>query len=141
MSLAGVKPYAVTRMRALGYTEWPGFDFSEIPKTALNRSFHVEAGDAQAVGDHDQQSQDVEMAFTVRIFRAPSGKPGTLIDEAIAIGDTVISAFLKASNRTTQTQIKNVSFDSMAVKPLNDENDNGVVAEIAFRALVIISTI
>jgi hypothetical protein len=128
-------------MRALGYTEWPGFNFVDIPKTALNRSFNVQVGDARSSDTHDQQSQDAEMDFVVRIFRAPDGKPGEVIDETIALSDTVISAFLKAANRTTQTEIKNVFFDSLTVKPLNDENDNGVVAEIAFRALVIISTL
>jgi hypothetical protein len=129
-------------MRALGYTEeWTGFDFQNIPKTALNRTFHLETGDTRGDGPADQQSQDVETDFVIRIFRAPSGKPGTLIDQGVAGGEAVIMDLIKVANRTTQAGFKNVSFDYMSSKPLNDENDNGVITELGFNAMVILSTL
>jgi hypothetical protein len=142
MSLTNVKPWIRTRMRALGYQdEWKGFDFENIPKTALNRTYHIETGDAVGDGEADQQTQDVEFAFIVRIFRAPNKNPGGLIDDGVSSGQAVIQDLIKVANRTTQSGFKNVSFDYLSSKPLNDENDNGVITEIGFKAMVILSTL
>lgn len=140
MSVSSVKAYARARLAALGYTEWcDGFNWANIPVTKLDTSFHVELEAARGVSNN-QDYQAIEASFVVRLFRAPTRTPKGLIDTATEAGDGVISDFLAAANRTTQTGLKNVRFDTMTIEPLDDSNDNGVIIRIAFTALVLIST-
>lgn len=140
MSLASVKTYARARMVALGYTEWSdGFNYHNIPAQRLGDVFHVEFGTASGSAQH-HDCQEIEVPFTVRLFE-PTGKdPKTLIDRAVAATDAVLAEMLAATNRLTQSGIKNVRFDTMTIEPLDDSNDNGVIAKISFSALVIVST-
>lgn len=140
MSIAGVKAYARTRMLSLGYTEWTdGFNFANIPATQLNSRFHVELGRSTGI-KNNQQCQDIETEFTVRLFKTATSDPKRLIDSAAVIADTVIADLISASNRLTQTEIKTVRFNSMAIEPLDPSNDNGLTIRMIFTALVIIAT-
>ena len=140
MSIAGVKTYARARMRSLGYTEWmDGFNFANIPSTLLNSRFHVALGDSIGISNN-QDNQTIESEFTIRIFRQGTADPKTSIDTATTSADTVITDLLRASNRLTQTEIKNVRFNSMAIEPIDVSNDNGLIVRMSFTALVIIST-
>lgn len=140
MSIQGVRAFVRTRMQALGYTEWnDGFNWRNIPSTLLDQSFHVELNPSVGISNN-QDSQDIETQFTVRIFRAPNREPNQLVDTATGLADTVIADLLRASIRTTQVELKNVRFNSMTVEQLDVSNDNGIVVTMVFTALVIIST-
>lgn len=140
MSLLGVKLYARTRMRALGYTEHTdGFNWKNIPSTKLDKAFHVELGEARGLSNN-QDSQDIDAPFTIRAFQAPRLGAKNLIDTGVSMADTIIADLLMASNRLTQTEIKTVRLNTVAVEPLDESNDNGIVVKINFTALVIIST-
>lgn len=140
MSIASVKAYARARLSALGYTEWTdGFNWQNIPKTLLENRFHVELQPSVGISNN-QDHQTIETQFTVRIFKAPTRDPKTLIDTGAGLADTVIADLLLASNRLTQTGIKTVRFNSMAVEPFDTSNDNSLVVVMVFTALVIIST-
>ncbi len=139
--ISDVKTYARTLMRGLSYVEWTdGFNFEDIPNTLLNSRFHVELGDASSKSINND-NDEILMPLTVRSFLQATGDPKKLIDQGALKGDTIITSFLKASNRTLQTGIKNVLFRSMKVLPLASSNDNGVIIEVRFDVLVIVSTI
>lgn len=138
--IADVKAYARTRLRALGYTEWSdGFNFVNIPRTKLDTAFHLDLGDAIGVSNN-QDNQVIDVALTVRLFRAAARDPKSLIDVGVAAADVVICDFLSAANRLTQTGVQNVAFDAVVVEPLDETNDNGVIIKMQFTMLVIIGT-
>ncbi len=137
--IADVKGYARARMVALKYVEWSdGFNFKDIPKNSLNKSFHVELTEASGSGNI-QDNQDIAVPFTVRIFSAATGDPKAKIDADLARTDTVIAEFVKAANRLTQAVVKTVTFVRMQVEPLDRSNDHGTIIKIEFKALVILS--
>ena len=138
--ISGVKTYVRARLLSLGFTEWTdGFNFSNIPKTKLESSYHVELGVSTGTAVN-QDNQHIETPFAIRLFKAPTLRPKALIDSGIIVADTVIADLIKAENRLTQTEIKNVWFNNMAIEPLDDSNDNGLIIKIDFTALVIIGT-
>ena len=139
--IADVRTYARARLDSLGYTEWTdGFNFKNIPSTLLDTRYHLELLPVRGVSD-SQQSQVMEAPVTVRLFKAAVRDARQTIDDGVSVGDTVIYEFLKASNRTSGASLKNVRFDSMAIEPLDETNDNGVIIKIDFTCHVEISTI
>lgn len=137
--ISGALAYCRARMKALGRSEWDDPNFETLPHTRLSASYHLELGDAQSVSvAHDHQL--VNVPVTLRVPYAPTRKPTALADEAIAFADKVIVEFVKAQNRLNQEVIKNVTFNTMAVEPLNESDDNSVILKIVFNTLVIIST-
>lgn len=139
--ISDVKAYARARLNALGYKEWrDGFNFENIPRTLLDKSYCVELGVAVGLKD-TQDSLDIDAPFTVRIFMKPRRESKGLIDEAIERADEIIFDLMAAVNRVTGTGgLKNIRFDTMTIEPLKDSNDNGVIAKITFAAHVIIPT-
>lgn len=139
--ITSVRTYARARMNALGYKEWSdGFNSENIPRTKLDAAYHIETGVVRGTGIH-QNNQDIEVPFTIRFFKAQGRDPKALIDQAETAADTVIAAFLKATNRLVNTNPKNISFQTFTLEPLADSNDNGVIVKIEFTALVVISTL
>jgi hypothetical protein len=139
MSFLSVKQYARARMVGLGFVEWPDVSWRNIPQTRLNDVFHLEHSEARAVvQDHD--SLHVEVPFSVRVFLSQGRDPKSLADEILETAYGVVADFVAAANRLTQSTMKNVQFESMTIEPLDDSNDNGIIAKISFTALVIIST-
>ncbi len=137
--ISTVRAYARERMKGLGYVEWvDGFNFTNIPSTKLDSAFHIETLPCRGVSNN-QAHEVIECPIIVRFFAAPTLRPGALIDTLVAEADAVISDFLGPRN-SYGSGLKNVDFDSAAFKPLNNDNDNGVIAEIGFTMEVIIST-
>lgn len=137
--IADVFTFARARMRVLGFTEWLGGFNRDVPKTQLNTRFHLELGQPTNAGN-DQDNFSIEVPFTVRTFVAPAKNTPPLIDQMIARGDTIIADFVKVLNRQTVAGIKNVQFNTMTVEPLDESNDNGVILQLNFSALVVVST-
>lgn len=140
MSIAAVKTYARARMDALGYTEhYDGFNNENIPSTSLDGAYHVELG--QAVGiSNNQNAQRLQVPFTVRAYFLGGADVKSRIDEAIAEGDDIIAAFIDPTNRLLTSGIHNVAVESFEVVPVNNSNDNSLVAIARFTALVIMDT-
>lgn len=135
-----VKPYARARMKKLGKTEWSdGFNFANIPRTLLDKSFHLELQEAQELSNN-QDNLMVNQPFYLRLFRAQVFKVRDAIDEEAAYLKPVIDEFLAPKNRLTQPRIKNIVLNSVLIEKLDQSNDNGVIVKIAFTALVIRST-
>lgn len=137
--IADVLAYYRRRLRVLGRTEWADPDFKTIPLPRLGTAFHLEVGTTTGVSNN-QDNQVIEVRTTVRVPFTPTRKPTSLIDDAASFGDTILTDFLKASNRLEHAGIKNVLFNSMVIEPLAASNDNGVVLKFEFTTLVIFST-
>jgi len=140
MSLSAVRTYARERVIAsTGREEWNDVSWKNIPRTNLDRYFHVEFLPAFGI-QNNQDNQDIDSGFLIRLFMQPDRYPNEIVDRATELADTVLADILSAGNRTTQLGIKNVRFDNMAIEPLDTSNDNGLVIQMSFTAHVIIST-
>jgi hypothetical protein len=131
--------YARTRLKALGRTEWTDPSFVNIPRPRLGTSFHIVQEVTTGVSNN-QDNQIMEVPITVRLPFAPNRKPTDLADAATQFADVVIADFINPKNRLTQANLKNVVFNTMALDPLDDSNDNGVIVRLLFTVLVVTST-
>ena len=140
MSMSNVLGYARTRMKALGFVEHPDANnFENISRNNLDTAFHLELGTFTRDGEN-QNNMEILAPFTVKFFRGIRRDTNTTRDEVIVKVDTIIDAFIKASNRLTISGINTVVFDSGIVEELSDNNDNAFMITLEFTALVIKST-
>ena len=139
--ISSVKAYARSRLTLLGLTEWiDGFNFQNIPRTLLDEKFHVELGRCIGTGNN-QGGQSIECSLRVNLFMAPTIDPKTLIDDAVVRADTLISDMIMAQNRLTfDTCVKDVKFNALDILPIDASNDNGIIINVDFTVLVIISS-
>lgn len=145
MALEAVKEYVRSRMTALTYIEWTdGFNFTNISSNLLNNRWHMEFGRADAV-KQNQQPLELEWPFTLRIFKAPTIDPRTLIDQTIVSCDAILKDVLKAENRlkfagtSALNSLKNLRFNSLRLEALNETNDNGVIGIMEFSAYIVVN--
>lgn len=138
--IAHVIPYARERLDALGFKEWEdAFNWENVPKTRLAKAYHLTQGAARprkVCHDHTE----MEVPLTIRLFKAPGRNTEALLDDAAELADSVVRDFVAARNRLTQAEIKNVFFNDQSVEPLNESNDNGVVIQLEFTMLGVVST-
>lgn len=132
--------YARARLVALGYREWrEGFNFRNIPRTEMTRTFHIELGDVQGAGA-DHRTITMQVPITVRLFEPGDRASLAVRDACVTKADTTIAAFVLTTNRVTFPGVKTVVLDKMAVEQLDETNDNGAIIKLDFAATVVIST-
>lgn len=132
--------YCRTRLKALGRTEWRDPKFVNIPRPRLDKAFHLTLEPSTGVSNN-QDNQVTHTPVTVRLTYAPSRKPDDIADAATKWAhETVVADFLNPRNRLTQVGVKNVTFNTLAIEPLDGSNDNGVIVRLVFTMLVITST-
>lgn len=144
MSVEVVKSYTRTRMHSLGYTKEhiDAFDDNTIDKAQMNKVYFIELKQmAQRVKTHNRH-YEVRLPFEVHILRAPTKAPIALLDSALVAADAIVSDMTLATNKFaySNTKLKDVRFESMAVEPLAGSNDNSVRVVIRFQALVMFPT-
>lgn len=139
--MGDVLPYFRSRMKVLGRTEWDDPDFETVPKPRLSTAFHLIADNTIQGVSNNQDSQNINCPITLRIFFAPGLKGTRIRDEAMQYADVVLTDLLKAKNRLNWTGVKNVLFKTLRVEPLAESNDNGVILNFEFTAVVMISTV
>src|SRR4051812_13777603 len=123
--IADVFSYARTRLKVLGFGEWPdAFSYDGIPKTQIEKVYHLDLGTVKGVSNN-QRSQLSEVPFTIRLFKTPSKSAIEQRDACVALGDRIINDFISAKNRFNQAGIKNVSFSSLAVEKIAKTNEAG----------------
>lgn len=136
MSLSDVRPFFRTRLDSLGYKEWQdGFAFDNIPQTLLDGSYHIESGTISG-SPVNQRTQSLEYGIVVRVFFRGFRDPAGAIDSAISASETILADILSTSNRVG-TDIKDVLVNSIVPTPLSGTNDNDVILEIDFSAIII----
>lgn len=140
MSLTAARSYLRARAEAVGLREWKdGLNFSNIPSNLINKSFHIESG--QAVGVKlNQHDQEINFSQTVRIFTKGFRDAASGIDSSIAMAEDYIKECVTVSNRVTQTTgIKNVVFENVNFEAVDPSNDNLIVASLTFRIYTVLA--
>lgn len=139
MSLANVRPYFKARALEQGWKEWKdAFNIGNIPATLIDGSFHVEMGDLSQL-KFNQYDLETEFPVTVRYFKKGFKDPQGALDLSIASTENYIRASLKATNRLTGVGIKNVRLVTARWVRYDTSNDNLIMAEMQFTALVILA--
>lgn len=135
MSLETARAYFSARAEAQAYKKhYDGFATNNIPKSSLNKSYHVEAFVFNGVS-HNQTDLNIEASCVVRLFfKGGRDVDSTILDATIA-GDAYLSDVLASENRLTQTKIKNVILNTMTIEPYAESNDNYVVCRMDFTAI------
>lgn len=137
MSLVNVLPFFRTRMDGLGYSEHEdAFNAENIPATILNNSYHLEVGPVVG-GAIPHRTQEAEMPIVLRAFYKGYRSMNDARDDAITESETILCDILASSVRLGVT-VKNIIFDSYQLLPLNESNDNSIILEMSFRAIVIL---
>jgi hypothetical protein len=141
MKSGDVLTYCRARLATLGRVEHvDNFNFDNIPRPRLDKSFHLELGVAGGDGNN-QDNQVSRVPVTIRLPYSPARAVKDIRDAAVVYADTVIASFISPANRLTQTNsIKNVLYNTSALEPLAESNDNGLIVNLNFTMLVITST-
>lgn len=131
MSLVTIKNFFKSEMVSLGFTEHKdGFAFNNIPRSNIDRAFHVELNNVTQDAIV-YPSVQLSVPVTVRVFKRGYLDAVAALDTSHGYGDTIVSHFLEASVAQTHP-IKGLSLASMVFSPQNVENDNSVLTEIVF---------
>lgn len=140
MSVVASRDYLRSRARAVGLKEWSdGFNFSNIPSTIVNNSFHIEPGTGSGV-KLNQEDQEISISHTIRVFIKGYRDVSAAIDSATKMTEDLIKEVVTAKNRLTQPNgIKNVTLDGFNFDASDQTNDNLVVASITFRIFVVLA--
>lgn len=136
MSVAAIKPYFSSKLKAQGYEEWTdGFGDDNIPSTIIDRSFHQRFVSAEGVTT-SQETFEMRVSQTVKVFFKGFNSPAIAIDEAIVASQGLIVSILQIADYKT-AGISGLFFDSFTVEPFDAiENDNLIVAELNFSVIV-----
>lgn len=135
MSLETARAYFSSRAEAQAYKKhYDGFATNNIPKSSLNKSYHVEAFVFNGIS-HNQTDLNIEASCVVRLFFKGGRDVDSTISDATIAGDDYLSDVLASENRLTQTKIKNVILNTMTIEPYAESNDNYVVCRMDFTAI------
>ena len=135
MSLETARAYFSTRAESQAYKKhYDGFATNNIPKSSLNKSYHVEAFVFNGIS-HNQTDLNIEASCVVRLFFKGGRDVDSTISDATIAGDAYLSDVLASENRLTQTKIKNVILNTMTIEPYAESNDNYVVCRMDFTAI------
>ena len=135
MSLETARAYFSSRAEVQAYKKhYDGFATNNIPKSSLNKSYHVEAFVFNGIS-HNQTDLNIEASCVVRLFFKGGRDVDSTISDATIAGDAYLSDVLASENRLTQTKIKNVILNTMTIEPYAESNDNYVVCRMDFTAI------
>jgi len=135
MSLETARAYFSTIAEDLSYRKhYDGFAINNVPKSSLNKSYHVEAFVFNGIS-HNQTDLIMEATCVVRLFFKGGRDVDSTISDATIAGDAYLSDVLASDNRLTQTKIKNVILNTMTIEPYAESNDNFVVCRMDFTAI------
>ncbi len=135
MSLTNAVVIFQTQMDGLGYSEWQdAFNIENIPSTILDTSYHIDLSTGEAAVINSSALQEIG-TVVLRVFRKGFRDTVAMRDEMLAEKDTIICDILAPAVRL-QSGIKNIVYNSFALQPLSDSNDNSAILELNFSVVV-----
>jgi len=135
--VASIRPFFRQQLDALGYREWKdGFNFTNIPSSLLDRSYHLSTPSSARLGPWDQASQELHQDVVVRVFLKGFKNPAAAIDDAMSRYDNILTRIFDPSKRLG-CEIKNIYLNTMEILPFAESNDNSITLEITFSCLII----
>lgn len=136
MSLADVRTHFKTRCKELGYREHrDGLNEDNIG--TLERVFHVTLGET-TTRTMDHQTIELSAPVSVLLVGRPARTADEVIDRTVADAELLIKTTLSPLNRS-KLGVKNISLVSLSIEPLDESNDNSIVAKLNFTALVVLA--
>lgn len=136
MSLVDVKPYFRSKLKSLDYKEWTdGFNFENIPDSLLHESFHLEISPPITGAPASHIRHVFSYPITVRVFLKSYLDPKTGIDDAISRAEEILQSLLVVGDRLG-ADIKDIIPNSINPQELATSNDNSIILEMAFTAVV-----
>jgi hypothetical protein len=137
MTLGGVRAFFRSRMDGLGYREWTdGFNVENMPSTILDKMYHLEVGAIKS-GPANQMHHIFDYPITVRVVFKGFRDPSSAIDLSLDAGQEILDDILSPAQRLQTDGLKDIRPVNISVSPLADSNDNTVVIELEFSALMI----
>jgi hypothetical protein len=137
MTLGGVRDFFRTRLDSLGYHEWEdGFNIENIPATIMDKSYHLAVGQIRS-GPANQMHHVFDYPITVSLFFKGFRTPSSAIDSSLDSAQDVLNDILNPAQRLQTNGLKDIRPSSILVRPLAGSNDNTVVVEISFSAVMI----
>jgi len=139
VSLASFRPFLAQRMVGLGFEQWKdAFNVENIPATRLQKAFHLETITGAGVRQN-MHAQEVNLDTTIRIWQKGFRNPSDAMDAALVSVDRICLDLLSVPQRIGGP-VKNITLGAITLAPINDSNDNIVVASIGLTAYVILAT-
>lgn len=137
MSLVYVLPHFATQCRALGYQEHEdALNWRNIPASRVDKAFHLELGDTTNQKT-DMWLLTLETPVTVRLFVKAGRDTKAARTKAIVDAKALIEQCTKATS-VANSNLKGVYYESTALVPIDDSNDNTLMIETKFTALTVL---
>lgn len=141
MSWNNVRPYFNSILEAQGYREWAeGFAVDTIPDTVLDKSFHVGLGPMEGIRQN-QLDQETEVNVVLRTYYKGYRSSQEAIDTAVSESETIMKQLVKVADvggRVSTAGLVNVTFNEVAIDPIDASNDNAVVVTAGYTVRVVI---
>jgi hypothetical protein len=140
MSLELLRPFFREHLNSLKLKEWKdAFNYSNIPSTVLNKSYHIETPTGGRRGIYTNLSQPIEHDVVIRVFFKGYRYPAEAVDQAMTMYNLILRTVLASENRLG-AGIKNIYLNDVSIDPYDASNDNLVLLEITFTCLMEICT-
>lgn len=139
MSFALIKPYFRSQLAAVGYTSehLEAVNLGNVPSVTLDRTFHILVSGSSNVSSN-QSDQVISANVVVSVFYAGWQSEIEAIDTATSEAESILKSCVKISDRVSGTgTLRNVSFISHSVQPIDGTNDNIMVLTLEFNALCV----
>ena len=137
MSLSTTRSYFRARLVSLGYKEWDdGFNFENIPENIIDKAFHIEnfQTDFESSGN---TGLEVRTRVITRVLFKGFRSVKDALDKCDDKVEAIIVEVLKPSNRLSGLDgLRDVRLDSIEKKPIAFSNDNTILVEITWTALI-----
>jgi hypothetical protein len=139
MSFSSIKPYFRGRLQAVGYTNehLDAVNLLNVPAVSIDRTFHILVSGSSGISAN-QSDQTIEANVVVSVFFAGWSNELQAIDDATLAAETILKSCVKISERVTGIdELRNISFISHSVSPVDGSNDNIMVLTLEFNALCV----
>ena len=131
MSLAVVRPFFRTEMKALGYREHEdAFNIENIPDNILKNGFHLDT-ESNNSSVSEQLIHNFSYNLTLRIFKKCYKNTVECSDNADELADEIFETVLSPSKRYGEI-IKDIVPDGYTPTIYDGSNDNILVVEFKF---------
>lgn len=142
MGLINGKLYFIDIMKGLGFKRHKdAFNIDNIPKTLLNKSYHIAYGPIDPV-QQDQAALELNVEIVVNFYVKGKKCTDEVQDKAIGYMNSIFMEAFKSSNRVASDYgIKNVILTTASLNELSDSNDNSMFGEMIFNCIIILDTL
>lgn len=143
MGLIGAKQYFISIMDGLKFHRHKdAFNVNNIPKTKLNKGYHVGYGGPIDPVGQNQNALELNVEVVVNYYIKGKKNTDEVADKGINYMNDIFLETFKASNRVGNSYgVKNVKLTTASLNELSDSNDNSMFGEMIFNCIIILNTL